>query len=272
MRVEAGFGIDFDWDAEKVMTKRLPNLFHLNSRKLLDFLLNYIVTEEVHNEGEQLMLAIFYYTFYTSHPANEGFASIEEGLSKILGQPEFRKEIKEILNFLFQSIETMEINNDFHFTCPLGVHSKYNTSQVLAALGYYNENSSPAFREGAKYFEDKNLDIFFITLNKSEKDFSPSTLYDDYAINERLFHWQTQSRVAEGSKTAERYINHKQRNHQIALFVREYKKENGYTAPFVFFGTAEHVSHSGSKPMSIVWRLKEEMPSYLVPRANKNVL
>ena len=45
-------------------------------------------------------------------------------------------------------------------------------------------DSSPSFREGVKYFKDKNLDIFFITLNKSEKDFSPSTLYEDYAINE----------------------------------------------------------------------------------------
>lgn len=166
----------------------------------------------------------------------------------------------------------MEIENDFDFACQLGVHCNYNTSQVLAALGYYNETSSPAFREEVKHFEDKNLDIFFITLNKSEKDFSPSTLYDDYAINERLFHWQTQSRVAEGSKIAERYIHHKKRNHQIALFVREYKKENGYTSPFVFLGTADHVSHSGSKPMNFIWSLKEEMPSYLVPRANKNIL
>jgi hypothetical protein len=272
MRVEAGVGVNFEWTDEKVVTKRLPNLFHLNSRKLLQFLLNNIDTQQVQDEEDQLMLAMFYYSFYNSHPANEGFASIVGGVSKILAQPEFKEEIKEILNFLFQSIETMEIENDFPFACPLGVHSCYNTAQVLAALGYYNETSSPAFREGVKYFEDKNLDIFFITLNKSEKDFSPSTLYDDYAINERLFHWQTQSRVAEGSKTAERYINHKKRNHQIALFVREYKKENGYTSPFVFLGTAEHVSHSGSKPMSFVWRLREEMPSYLVPRANKNVL
>ena len=33
------------------------------------------------------------------------------------------------------------------------------------------------------------LDIFFITLNKSDKDFSLSTFYEDYSINERLFHW-----------------------------------------------------------------------------------
>ena len=54
----------------------------------------------------------------------------------------------------------------------------------------------------------KKLDIFFITLNKSDKDFSPSTLYEDYAINERLFHWQTQSKTSIESPTGQRYINH----------------------------------------------------------------
>lgn len=97
-------------------------------------------------------------------------------------------------------------------------------------------------------------------------------MYEDYAINERLFHWQTQSGVKADSKTAKRYITHKRNHHQIALFVRNYKTENGYTSPFVFLGTAEYVSHSGSQPMSIIWRLNEEMPAYLVPVANKNIL
>jgi superfamily II DNA or RNA helicase len=272
MMVEAGVAPDFEYAGEKVFTKRLPNLFHLNSRNLLEFLLDYLEYGRIRNEEERLMLAIFYYSFYNSHPASEGCISLEEGIDQVLSQSELKDEFRQILQFLYRSLETMEIENDFDFACPLGVHCKYNTSQALAALGYFNENRSPAFREGVKHFEDKNLDIFFITLNKSEKDFSPSTLYDDYAINERLFHWQTQSRVAEGSKTAERYIFHKKRNHKIALFVREYKKENGYTSPFVFLGTADHVSHSGSQPMSFVWRLNEEMPSYLVPRANKNIL
>ncbi|TWE05143.1 uncharacterized protein DUF3427 [Neobacillus bataviensis] len=79
-------------------------------------------------------------------------------------------------------------------------------------------------------FYDINPDLVLLDINLPSFDGyywcrqirKESTLYDDYAINERLFHWQTQSRVAEGSKIAERYIHHKKRNHQIALFVREY--------------------------------------------------
>lgn len=166
----------------------------------------------------------------------------------------------------------MEIENEFDFPCPLTVHSRYSTAQVLAALGYFNETASSSFREGVKFFKEKNLDVFFTTLNKSEKDFSPSTLYDDYAINETLFHWQTQSKVAEGSETANRYRTHKKTGHKLSLFVREYKKEHGLTSSFIFLGLVDYVKHSGSKPVSFVWQLHEEMPSYLVPRANKNIL
>jgi hypothetical protein len=59
---------------------------------------------------------------------------------------------------------------------------------------------------------------------------------------------------------------------RIALFVREYKEENQYTAPFIFLGEAEYVRHEGSKPMSVIWQLKEEMPPALVPVANKVIV
>ncbi|MDQ0154652.1 DUF3427 domain-containing protein [Robertmurraya andreesenii] len=270
--VEAGLKEDFHCEKEKMITSRLPSLFHLDSPTLLRFLLKYLDDGTVMNGEEKLMQNMFYYSFFKSHPEKEGFTSIEQGLQSILQYKDFKDEMRAIVEFQFESLETMEIANDYSFPCPLRVHCRYSTAQVLASLDYYNESQSPAFREGVKYFQDKDLDIFFITLNKSDKDFSPSTLYDDYAINEYLFHWQSQSRVAEVSTTAKRYIQHQQNNHKIALFVREYKKENGYTSPFVYLGTADYVKHSGSKPVSFVWRLKTEMPSYLVPKANKNIL
>lgn len=272
MLVEAEIKQDFSCSNEKLIAKRLPNLFHLNSRKLLKFLIDYVQGKSVETKEEKIMLTMFYYSFYNTNPQKEGLSAIEDGVKKILASKEMKEEILEILKYNYETVEFMEIENDLGITCPLGVHCHYSTAQVLAALEYFNEEKSPAFREGVKYFKDKNLDIFFITLNKSEKDFSPSTLYEDYAINERLFHWQTQSTVSEESNTAKRYINHKKLGHKIALFVREYKKEHGYTSPFIFLGTCKYVNHSGNKPMNFIWRLKEEMPPMLVPKANKNIL
>jgi len=272
MLVEAGLKKNFYCENEEVITRRLNNLFHINSVRLLKFLIKYIEDRKVNNEEEMMMLSMLYYSFYTNHPAKEGVLSIEDGINKILKNLEMKEEISSIIKYNYNHIHTMEIDNDFDFSCPLGVHSSYTTSQVLASLGYFNEEKSPSFREGVKHFKDKKLDIFFITLNKSEKDFSPSTLYEDYAIDEKLFHWQTQSKVKEDSNTAQRYINHKKTGNKIALFVREYKKENGYTSPFIFLGSAVYISHSGNKPMSFIWELEEEMPPMFVPKANKNIL
>ncbi|MEA1975269.1 MAG: DUF3427 domain-containing protein [Bacillota bacterium] len=51
----------------------------------------------------------------------------------------------------------------------------------------------------------------------------------------------------------------KKTDNKILLFVREYKNENSYTQPYYFLGKVNYVSHQGSKPMSIVWRLEEPM-------------
>lgn len=104
----------------------------------------------------------------------------------------------------------------------------------MAAFGFFNENKKPSFREGAKYFSDRKTDVFFITLNKSENDFSLSTLYEDYAINERLFHWQSQSSTSQDSPTGQRYINHLNTGNKIGLFVRKYKLYSGLTSPYIY--------------------------------------
>ncbi|GAB2690955.1 hypothetical protein GCM10027018_08300 [Paenibacillus thermoaerophilus] len=273
LMVEAGVRDDFKFDNESYFTKRLPALFSMNSRRLLKFLIDYLEGgRRLETEEEQLMLNMFYYTFYSAAPVKEGFENVEAGVRNIVQCKEFLEEILEILKYNLSQIDFVDRPNAFPYVCPLDVHCRYTTSQVLAAFGFWNKEKAPEFREGVKYFEDKKTDIFFITLNKSDKDFSPSTLYEDYAINERLFHWQTQSRISEETATAQRYIHHKQTGNRIALFVREYKRENGYTSPFIFLGEADYVRHEGNRPISFVWRLKEELPPMLVPVANKCIV
>jgi len=45
-------------------------------------------------------------------------------------------------------------------------------------------------REGFKWLPERQLDVFFVTRNKADKDYSPTTMYNDYSINESLFYWQ----------------------------------------------------------------------------------
>lgn len=139
MMVEAGLKEDFHCDNEKVLTKRLPNLFHINSSSQLAFLLRYIDGVKPEGDEEHLILSMFYYSFYNSAPNKEGLASIVGGINQVFQYPEIRQEIKDILKYLFSTIQFVEIDNDFTFPSPLKIHCSYSTTQVLAALGYYNE-------------------------------------------------------------------------------------------------------------------------------------
>ena len=264
--------IQNDRDVDDSVYNVITGLFHINSAKLLDYWIKYIKGDHAaNNQTEILMRNMLYYTFYKKHPAKKGFKNIDEGISQILKEDFVRNEVLEILTYNRNHIDFIPEKNEYPFDCPLEVHCKYNTNQIMAAFGYFSETSSPEFREGVKWFEDKKTDIFLINLNKSEKDFSPSTMYEDYAINSKLFHWQSQSQDRESSAKIQRYINHKSEGSSISLFVREYKKNGQYTSPYVFLGNANYVSHEGEKPVSFIWKLHTPMPADLLPKANKTI-
>lgn len=94
-------------------------------------------------------------------------------------------------------------------------------------------------------------------------------MYRDYSVNEWLFHWQSQSTTASNSNTGKRYINHCSLGSNIMLFVREHKKNDFGTEPYTFLGTANYVSHEGSKPMNIMWKLDEPIPAKYLKKTNQ---
>jgi hypothetical protein len=109
-----------------------------------------------------------------------------------------------------------------------------------------------------------NTEILFVDLIKSEKDFSPSTMYQDYAISDTLFHWQSQNATRPDRGKGLSYIDHVSLDKKILLFVRERNEDEfGNTIAYVFLGEGEYIEHYGSKPMSITWKLKIPMPPYL---------
>ena len=118
-------------------------------------------------------------------------------------------------------------------------------------------------REGVLHLPDLKPTSSSSPCRRPEKDYSPTTMYQDYAINERLFHWQSQSTTSADSPTGRRYIEHAERGHTVLLFGREHKSRNGLAQPYSFLGPARYVSHTGSRPMSITWRLEHSLPARL---------
>ena len=264
--------IDTEYDVSDDVYKKFNGLFHINSLKLLDFWIDYIEEKRnVTTDTDRLMRNMLYYTFFKKHPERMGFSNIDDGIKSVLEEEFVREEMLEVLRYNRSRVDFISVKNEYDYSCPLELHCSYNTNQIMAAFGYFNETASPEFREGVKYFEDRKTDIFLINLNKSEKDFSPSTMYDDYAVTPTLFHWQSQSGDKQGSPKIQRYIKQQETGNLVSLFVREYKKNGAYTSPYVFLGNADYVRHEGEMPVSFDWRLHSPIPSGMFPSANKTM-
>ena len=174
------------------------------------------------------------------------------------------KECLTVLDFIDEPV-------DLGFDCPLDLHCTYTRDQLLVALDFMKPST---VREGVKWLPEKNIDVFFVTLNKADKDYSPTTMYNDYSINESLFHWQSQSTTAENSPTGQRYIHHKERGSKVLLFVREFKADRmtGGAEAYTYLGTANYVKHTVSRPMNITWQLDRPIPAKFLKKTNKLVV
>jgi Domain of unknown function (DUF3427) len=94
-------------------------------------------------------------------------------------------------------------------------------------------------------------------------------MYEDYAISDELFHWQSQSTTSAESPTGQRYIHHAERFDSVLLFVREDKSREGLTLPYTFLGPVDYTSHHGSRPMTIIWRLRYKLPAKLMRQVKR---
>ena len=215
------------------------------------------------NENERTMCLMLYYDVWQ----NPGlFNSLEESINAIGKNKILVSEIIELLEILLDKIDFLEKEIDLPYRQPLKVHSRYTRDQILVAFGMntFEKPSSNKIGVGVAENKELNTEILFVDLIKSEKDFSPSTLYQDYAISESLFHWQSQNASRPDRGKGLSYIKHIEEDKNILLFVRE-SNENEYknTMSYVFIGKAKFVDYYGSKPMSITWQLSEPLPPYL---------
>ena len=270
--VRAGLKEDFNEELEPIMEKAFKRICCIDSRRWITFLLDIlgdIDGFEIRNlsQGEIRMLQMLQFTIWQKPLEECGFADHKEALNIFKENPNMLAEFIELLKYRYEEIDFIDESTDLGFDCPLDVYCTYSRDQILVAMDFMKPAT---VREGVKYLEDKNTDIFFVTLNKSEKHYSPTTMYEDYSINNMLFHWQSQSTTSESSPTGQRYINHKARNSQVLLFVREQKTDMLGAMPYTFLGKAEYISHKGSKPMSIVWKLEKPTPAKYLKKTSVN--
>ncbi|MEQ1505445.1 MAG: DUF3427 domain-containing protein, partial [Myxococcota bacterium] len=114
-----------------------------------------------------------------------------------------RTEVRDLLAVLDDRRRrpTLELDG-----LPLRVHAHYTRAEISAALNLVTDRGKLlATQAGVYKCAAHRCDLFYVTLDKDEKEFTPTTLYEDYVVTPTLFHWQSQSSTREDSDTGRRY-------------------------------------------------------------------
>ena len=210
-----------------------------------------------------------HYDFWQKTGPECGFDSIGHSLAK-LNACELKAELLDVVSWQLAQTKHEQPTMQALPKVALRLHARYAREQILVAFGATTFERQPPAREGVFVLKEQNIELMFVTLDKNEKQFSPTTMYHDYAINEHLFHWQSQNSARPDKGRGLEYIQHQKMGKRLFLFVREQTKDEfGRTMGFVNYGEVEYVSHTGSQPMSITWQLKESMPHFMWQQAAK---
>ena len=260
-----------DDEITRRLEKGMGNLVHHNTVSFLRFVNDFLAgSKQYLDESNLPYTTMLYYILYQERIDKTEFKDMGMYQALALLHDDryryFKQEVAEIVSYLLSHLEIT--------TTPLGadvlpcieLYGCYTREEIFTLVGRQTEEKRMSGSvSGVFNLPEYDATLLFVTLNKSDKDFSPSTQYDDYVINKDYFHWQSKNTDAHYNKGGRIYIDQPIKHNKIVLFVREEKRDGfGNTCPFYCFGLVDYVSSHGDCPMNITWKLEEPvMPQYL---------
>lgn len=190
---------------EQRLVKRVRALAHLDDRLRRDAYARFLDGQQTTDALEERLAAMLFYSLF---PDGGGFLNAADGLSAV-GGDSVVDEMRAVIDIAFSAAHRTarplaELAPDL-VDVPLALHASYSREEILAALGWTAQGRSPStMREGVAWCPEVNADAFLITLKKTDTDYSPTTMYRDYALNRELFHWESQSTTSAASPTGQR--------------------------------------------------------------------
>ncbi len=268
LKREAGLCAYSDDEHTRRFEKGIGNLVHANSTAYLNFIkriLSGLDSITFADDRERSFGVMIYYTLFLDKIGKLGFNNIEEALALLGSYPQFVAELRELIDYLLANIERKTFPVGEGLPNALEQYGCYTREEVFAIFGRQTANKKmQGSVAGVFNIEELNTELFFVTLNKSDKDFSASTMYDDYVVSETQFHWKSQNTDTHQGR-GRRFVEQARNKRKFLLFVREYKRDGfGNTCPFYCFGLVDYISSRDDKPMSIDWRMHQPiLPQFI---------
>ncbi len=240
----------------------LGRMLHLDDPFRLDGIRRFVTAPAAPraNDADPIQRLLFVLLGYVRRPLSE----METACASLWASP-LRAELVELLDILADRARRLTYPLDGPLAeLPLRVHASYSLDEIMTAFDErHAKGGVKRIQTGSIHIKPYNTDLHFVTLEKSEKDYSPTNLYKDYAISATRFHWETVTSCHAGTDVGRRYLRTVRGAdvHGLA-FVRQRKTDaRGETMPYVFLGELFYVTHRGARPMQIEWDLARPMPA-----------
>ncbi len=220
------------------------------------------------NAIDRQYLLMLYYDLF-----NEAghFETLQEMTDTLSRDTVFCNEVKEVTDILKQRCEALEMeDNSSLMIFPLKLHGVYTKAQIQVALQTSTLQRKSPSREGCErtVVNGVKVEAMYVDIIKNREEGS-TTNYNDFAMSNNLFHWESQSTVGANSKLGQNYIRQTQK---MLLFVRKQNvasEDSSRTLGYVYLGEVTLVSYEGNRPMQIIWKLKTPMPASVCEYARK---
>lgn len=259
----------------KMISSGIRNLIHINSaawiHSLQDLLSNSIEkpSSPIAQNSETITnpyKTTLYFALFRKTLDILSYTSIDQALSELCTYPYFKQEILELLDYILSKQSTGTIPLGANFPKELELYGNYTRGEIFTLLGKQTpQKKMQGHQAGTCYVEELNLELFFVTLNKEgDEHYTPSTSYEDYFIDEAIFHWQSPNNLSH-SNQGRRYCQNSNDGRKFLLFIRKHRRDRqGRTQPFICMGPLEYVSSKGNYPMNILWKLLAPVPPQIL--------
>jgi superfamily II DNA or RNA helicase/HKD family nuclease len=200
-----------------------------------------------------------YYRIWGDKGSNIGITTLADAFHRLARNSTILADLDEILSWSLDATAVSGQIPKLPFSCPLELHAQYSGKEIQAVFGKANFETSGQTGVGVFHFPEAKAYALLVTFQKTEKEFSPSTMYADYPVSRELLHWESQANTAQHHNDGQNLIHHIERGYTILVFARGQKKRNGVTVPFTYLGPVERVSYESERPIKMVWRLRYPM-------------
>ncbi|MEP6671232.1 MAG: DUF3427 domain-containing protein [Chthoniobacter sp.] len=254
LKREAGLLKDEPRPEDEYFGRRFSSLLHSDDPDQIALFLRLsepIVDLAELNATERLRLQMLTYQIDSQHrQAGAG----EEFYSRLKESSVIREEFGELAGIL-QSRSTLRRRSIPGLEeMPLCLHASYEIREILTAAGWLSAQRRVPFQAGVLRLPERQTELLFATLDKSE-GFHERSAFHDYAISTECFHWQTQNSAGPNTPAGKRYLESPGNGWTFQLFVRLRKG-----TPYRACGPVVRENAEGDRPMSIVWRLVVPLP------------